>query len=294
MNYINRRISHVLGSSLGAFELAAQDNDEVFELSPFTIDASSDVGYYATETLSGTQLKSSVRDLANPITILTEEFMADIGAVNYEEALEYLPSTKAYVGPQSDFDNNSGRTGAPYTTRGFRVDALTSNFFATLNVNGKLGRIDELNPRSYLVKDNMRGWTDSPLLNHEKANTTDVDAIIANDPSAPLMNWKRKSRSDGRWINGFSRQSAGFVPNLVPGVTIPLTLIPSGPSDQYDTNYGASTFLRKPANHEKYPISVPPASVPCCRVTHLLPFKRPFRRCPVSGHWHQNRRSRFR
>lgn len=378
MNYTKRRIAHAVGSSLalislGAFELAAQD-DEVFELSPFTIDAGSDTGYYATETLSGTQLRTSVRDLANPITILTEEFMDDIGAVNYEEALEYLPSTKAYVGQQSDFDNNQGRTGAPYTTRGFRVDALTSNFFSTrikmdsfsterltqsrgpnsllfglgsvggaldasfkrarfnrdsqeiqfrtdsegsyrtsldvnkilvedklalraallyedqrtyrdlqykrrkgiylnftykpventtLNLWGEFGRIDELNPRSYLIKDTMRGWTDSPLLNHEKANTTDVDGggsqnqingvtrqlhnnnfyvAIANDPSGPIMNWKRKGTSDGRWINGARRQSAGFVgsitnPLLVPGVTIPLTTIPSGPSDQYDTNY---------------------------------------------------------
>ena len=41
--------------------LYAQDEDEVFELSPFTVDANSDDGYRATQTLSGTRLKSERR-----------------------------------------------------------------------------------------------------------------------------------------------------------------------------------------------------------------------------------------
>ena len=41
--------------------LSAQDEDEVFELSPFTVDANSDDGYRATQTLSGTRLKSERR-----------------------------------------------------------------------------------------------------------------------------------------------------------------------------------------------------------------------------------------
>ena len=382
MNYTKRRISHVVGSSLaligfGALELNAQDEEEVFELSPFTVDSSSDEGYYASETLSGTQLKSSVRDLANPITILTDEFMDDIGAVNYEEALEFMPSTKVYYGDQADFDGNSARTGNTYVSRGFRVGALTQNFFTTnikpdsysteritqsrgpnsllfgfgsvggaldtsfkrgrfnrdskefafrmdsegsyrgtldvnkilmedklalraaflyedkrthrdlqyrrrkaayvnftykpfekttINLNGELGRTDELNPRLYLIKDTMRGWTDSPLENHEKANLRDASGAgaqngingvtrnfggnpylvrIVNDGS-PVMNWARKGHSDGRWINGQRRQSAGFVNSIVNGnlvahngeiISIPVTTIPSGPSDRYDVNY---------------------------------------------------------
>ena len=83
------------------------------------------------ETLSGTQLKSQVRDLANPITILTEEFMRDIGAVNYEEALEFLPSTQAFKGDTSDPESVSSRTGTPFTVRGFRSSSLTNNFFTS-------------------------------------------------------------------------------------------------------------------------------------------------------------------
>ena len=61
---------------------AAGANGETIVLNPFVVGSAANQGYYASETLSGTQLKAQVRDLANPITILTEEFMRDIGAVN--------------------------------------------------------------------------------------------------------------------------------------------------------------------------------------------------------------------
>jgi outer membrane receptor for ferric coprogen and ferric-rhodotorulic acid len=81
---------------------ASAAEEEAVVLNPFIVSTEANKGYYASETLSGTQLKSQVRDLANPITILTEEFMRDIGAVNYEEALEFLPSTREYKGDSSD------------------------------------------------------------------------------------------------------------------------------------------------------------------------------------------------
>jgi outer membrane receptor for ferric coprogen and ferric-rhodotorulic acid len=74
-----------------ATSAASAAEDAAVILNPFVVSTDANKGYYASETLSGTQLKSQVRDLANPITILTEEFMRDIGAVNYEEALEFLP-----------------------------------------------------------------------------------------------------------------------------------------------------------------------------------------------------------
>jgi hypothetical protein len=105
--------------------------DTTIVLNPFIVSTEANKGYYASETLSGTQLKSQVRDLANPITILTEEFMRDIGAVNYEEALEFLPSTREYKGDSSDTEAVTSRTGAPYMVRGFRSTSLTNNFFTS-------------------------------------------------------------------------------------------------------------------------------------------------------------------
>lgn len=127
----------LLGAGLSILPLRAlaqEQNDEdpeLVELSPFVVTPDSTKGYYASETLSGTQLKSEVRDLANPITILTEEFMQDIGAVNYQEALEFLPSTREFKGDASDPESVSNRTGTPYTVRGFTSNTLTNNFFTT-------------------------------------------------------------------------------------------------------------------------------------------------------------------
>ncbi|RXK55939.1 hypothetical protein ESB00_08685 [Oleiharenicola lentus] len=109
----------------------AGQEQETIVLNPFVVTADSTSGYYASETLSGTQLKSQIRDLANPITVLTEEFMRDIGAVNYQEALEFLPSTREFKGDASDTEGVTNRTGTPYMVRGFRSTALTNNFFTS-------------------------------------------------------------------------------------------------------------------------------------------------------------------
>jgi len=115
---------------LHAFAQATPE-EEPLVLNPFVVSTEANKGYYASETLSGTQLRSQVRDLANPITILTEEFMRDIGAVNYEEALEFLPSTREFKGDSSDPEGVTTRTGTPFMVRGFRSTSLTNNFFTS-------------------------------------------------------------------------------------------------------------------------------------------------------------------
>ena len=110
---------------------AASSADDMIVLNPFVVSSDANKGYYASETLSGTQLRTQVRDLANPISVLTEEFMKDIGAVNYEEALEFLPSTRAFNGDSSDPEGVSSRTGTPFMVRGFRSNSLTNNFFTS-------------------------------------------------------------------------------------------------------------------------------------------------------------------
>ncbi len=67
--------------ALSATFTYAQDTseDEVFELSPFEIDASQDSGYRATNTLAGSRLNTQLKDVAASISVLTSEFMEDIG-----------------------------------------------------------------------------------------------------------------------------------------------------------------------------------------------------------------------
>ena len=116
--------------------LYSQDDDteEVFELSPFSVDSRTDDGYNATETLAGTRLRTSTREIGASMTIMTQEFLEDLGVTSFEEALEYAPNT-------SDFDaglidapagtNQRMNGGNRYSVRGFQTSSLSRDFFAT-------------------------------------------------------------------------------------------------------------------------------------------------------------------
>ncbi|MCH2387354.1 MAG: hypothetical protein MK240_04040, partial [Opitutales bacterium] len=78
----------------GTSGLWAQDDaEEVFELSPFTIDADDSVGYQAISTLAGTRIKTDLRDIGAAISVITPEFLEDTGAVDAATVLSYSLNT---------------------------------------------------------------------------------------------------------------------------------------------------------------------------------------------------------
>lgn len=58
------------------------EGNQVFELTPFTIEDHDDVGYMATTTLSGSRLRTNLGDVGDSIRIVTEEFLEDTGATD--------------------------------------------------------------------------------------------------------------------------------------------------------------------------------------------------------------------
>jgi outer membrane receptor protein involved in Fe transport len=119
----------------GALPLLAQNapvsSAPPVELSPFVITATEDTGYTATETLSGTRLRTQVKDVASAMTIVTSEFMNDIGALNYNDVVNFMPSTSSYATNENDTNGNGNRTGTPFVVRGYRSDSLSTNFFSS-------------------------------------------------------------------------------------------------------------------------------------------------------------------
>lgn len=75
---------------LGAQE--ASTEAEVFELSPFVVDVSNDRGYTATSSLAGGRLSSELRDTAAAVSVLTAEFLDDVGATTFLEAAKWAPN----------------------------------------------------------------------------------------------------------------------------------------------------------------------------------------------------------
>jgi hypothetical protein len=67
---------------------------DVVRLSPFVVAADDADGYRATSTLAGTRLKTSLRDVASSISVVTEEFLRDTASRNTEDLLVYTLGTE--------------------------------------------------------------------------------------------------------------------------------------------------------------------------------------------------------
>jgi hypothetical protein len=79
---------------LAAPAWAQDDDDDIFELSPFTVDASKNQGYRAENTLAGSRLNTRVSDLAASITVVTAEQMEDTASLDINDILRYEANTE--------------------------------------------------------------------------------------------------------------------------------------------------------------------------------------------------------
>lgn len=63
--------------------------EEVVELSPFTVSTSRDIGYTAENTLAGSRLNTRLRDTAASVSVFTREFLDDTAITDISELLAY-------------------------------------------------------------------------------------------------------------------------------------------------------------------------------------------------------------
>ncbi len=125
-------------ASFISFSIAnAQDDDAVYELSPFSVDSSDDEGYRATNTISGTRLNTAIKDIPMPIEVITEGFIEDTGATDLRDALAYsagiVLQSQNDAGAGNSFNTvggvhnpegaTSNKTETSYKVRGFITDA---------------------------------------------------------------------------------------------------------------------------------------------------------------------------
>jgi outer membrane receptor protein involved in Fe transport len=114
--------------------------EEVIVLSPFEVTAETQ-GYYAGTTLAGNRLSTDVRDIGNAVTVITSQFLKDIGATDSKTLLQYTTNTEvggfygnfAGFGDGSHLDE-SGRFTNPNSNtriRGLTAADNTREFFLT-------------------------------------------------------------------------------------------------------------------------------------------------------------------
>ncbi|HEY4247749.1 MAG TPA: von Willebrand factor type A domain-containing protein [Lacunisphaera sp.] len=73
-------------------------DDGKLVLTPFEVTASNDQGYAASSTLAGTRIRTELKDIGSPITVVTKEFLADVSAGNSAAPLQYAPRSDAAAG----------------------------------------------------------------------------------------------------------------------------------------------------------------------------------------------------
>ncbi len=174
-------------------------SDEVVELSPFSVTGDQERGYAATSTLSGTRLKTSLKDTAAAISVITPELLQDLGLNDVNQIASFMTNTEVDPNqPNNAFNmeqnNASGirirgvtSTGSqanffsiPFTIDSYNIDRLTqtrgpnSLLFGVGNVAGNLSSSTN---RAALTKDRVAGKT-SVSIDENNSRRASVDLQI--------------------------------------------------------------------------------------------------------------------
>ncbi|MBI5693249.1 MAG: hypothetical protein HZC55_24490 [Verrucomicrobia bacterium] len=120
------------GAAAGPAPAAPAD---IVALSPFTVTSATEKGYLATQTLNGTRLNTSLRDVGAAMTIFTERLLDDLAAASLNDLVAFAPNTDPYVGSVLDTSGNGNAfltTQSPqYVTRGGNTALISQDFFST-------------------------------------------------------------------------------------------------------------------------------------------------------------------
>lgn len=116
----------------------AKADEEVVVLSPFEVSAAKDTGYVATETLAGSRIRTDLRDVGSAISVVTKEFMQDVGATDNATLLQYTTNTEV-GGTHGNYEGKGNGTtiydSTPINTsqrvRGLSAADQTRDFFTT-------------------------------------------------------------------------------------------------------------------------------------------------------------------
>jgi len=86
-------------------------DEETIILSPFVVDATEDADTYrATATLAGSRVRTELKDIASPLSVITSQFLQDTNSTNNMDLLTYTTSTEVggLYGNYGGFGNSQG------------------------------------------------------------------------------------------------------------------------------------------------------------------------------------------
>lgn len=116
------------GPAAEAQTVAMPAKDDTIMLSPFQVIAETDKGYAATSTLSGARMATNLKDTPAMISVMTREFLDDIGAQSVADFGNWAPNTVVF-----GIDNNVNTRDRDLVTPALRGvgGGMTRNYFGT-------------------------------------------------------------------------------------------------------------------------------------------------------------------
>ena len=99
---------NLLGQEVKDEETESSEEDQVVVMSAFSVDTTMDRGYRATNSISGTSLNTAIQDLPMPLEVITAEFVDDLAATDFEEALSYTSGVFTDEDRESSGTNSRG------------------------------------------------------------------------------------------------------------------------------------------------------------------------------------------
>ncbi len=115
---------------------APPPDDDILKMNPFTVEGTPEKGYLATSSLAGTRLRSELRDLGSSVSVVTRDFLEDLGATNSQSVLSYTTNFEVagangnYLGDRSELGQMMS-PGNATRVRGLVPAINTRNFFRT-------------------------------------------------------------------------------------------------------------------------------------------------------------------
>lgn len=212
--------------------LPVEDEGEVIQLSPFEVSASLDTGYQATQTLAGTRIRTDLKDVGSAISVVTREFLQDVGATDSSTLLQYTTNaevagtrgTYAGLGNGTALDETGTlrAPGSAQRVRGLAAADNTRDFFVTdipwdsYNVD----RIDiQRGPNSILFGlGSPAGIVNASTRNAEFRNVGSVEARVGSyesmrasiDVNQELIDNVLAIRFDALWNDEKYKQRPAF------------------------------------------------------------------------------------
>ena len=93
---------------------AAEKADQTVLLSEFTVKESSDIGYIASESVTGTRVATQIKDLPFSVSVITSEFMNDFDFFDLASDIAYTANLN---GVDTQGNSNLRGYGATFTLR---------------------------------------------------------------------------------------------------------------------------------------------------------------------------------